>query len=99
MLLISLGPALDIALANLIIAGGAAAQAAIGMGLNLFAVLPGPLPPAEAFEELLASARNLNDRLRGTVQDERGEVLSAARIAAIREELAPGAPSAVQTPP
>jgi uncharacterized protein len=38
MLLISLGPALDIALANLIIAGGAAAQAAIGMGLNLFAV-------------------------------------------------------------
>ena len=38
MLLISLGPALDIALANLIIAGGAAAQAAVGMGLNLFAV-------------------------------------------------------------
>ena len=34
MLLISLGPALDIALANLIIAGGAAAQAAIGMGVN-----------------------------------------------------------------
>jgi uncharacterized membrane protein YfcA len=38
MFLISLGPALDIALANLIIASGAAAQAAIGMGLNLFAV-------------------------------------------------------------
>src|SRR5437762_989933 len=39
MLLISLGPALDIALANLIIASGAAAQAAIGMGLNPFAIL------------------------------------------------------------
>jgi cell division protein ZipA len=68
-------------------------------GLNLFAVLPGPLSAAEAFEELLASARNLNDRLRGVLQDEHGEVLSAARIAAIRQELAPGAPGGAGAPP
>jgi cell division protein ZipA len=68
-------------------------------GLNIFAVLPGPLPPAQAFEELLASARNLNERLQGALQDERGESLSAARVAAIREELAEAAPGAADTPP
>ena len=68
-------------------------------GLNLFAVLPGPLPPAQAFEELLASARNLNERLQGAVQDERGEVLTAARIAAIRQELGESAPAAADPPP
>jgi cell division protein ZipA len=56
-------------------------------GLNLFAVLPGPLPPAEAFDELLASARGLNDRLLGALQDERGEPLTQSRAAAIREQL------------
>jgi cell division protein ZipA len=68
-------------------------------GLNLFAVLPGPLPPPQAFEALLASARNLNERLQGAVQDERGEVLTAARIAAIRQELGESAPSAADAPP
>jgi cell division protein ZipA len=68
-------------------------------GLNLFAVLPGPLPPAEAFEELLASARNLNERLHGTLQDARGEALDPARIAAIREELADVVPQASEPPP
>jgi cell division protein ZipA len=56
-------------------------------GLNLFAVLPGPLPAAEAFDELLASARGLNDRLEGALQDERGEPLTQMRAAAIREQL------------
>jgi cell division protein ZipA len=68
-------------------------------GLNLFAVLPGPLPPPQAFEALLASARNLNERLQGAVQDERGEVLTAERIAAIRQELGESAPSAADAPP
>jgi FtsZ-interacting cell division protein ZipA len=68
-------------------------------GLHLFAVLPGPLPPPQAFEELLSSARNLNERLQGALQDERGEALSAARIAAIREELAQGTPAAAEQPP
>ena len=57
-------------------------------GLNLFAVLPGALPPAKAFEELLTSARNLSERLQGALQDERGEPLTPMRAAVLREELA-----------
>ncbi len=57
-------------------------------GLNLFVVLPGPLPPARAFDELVASARNLSERLQGALQDERGEPLTPLRTAAIREALA-----------
>jgi len=68
-------------------------------GLNLFAVLPGPLPPAQTFEELLASARNLNERLQGAVQDAHGEALTAARIAAIRAELTPSAAAGEDAPP
>jgi FtsZ-interacting cell division protein ZipA len=68
-------------------------------GLHLFAVLPGPLPPAQAFEELLSSARNLNERLQGALQDERGEALDAARVAAIREELAQATAATADPPP
>ena len=57
-------------------------------GLNLFMVLPGPLPAAAAFEALLGAADNLNERLQGEVQDERGEPLTVARIAQLRESLA-----------
>lgn len=75
-------------------------------GLNLFAILPGPLSPAEAFEELLATARSLNDRLQGGLQDELGKPLTPARIAVLRESHAartaasppPDAPQP-QTPP
>lgn len=68
-------------------------------GLSLFAVLPGPKTPMQAFEELLATARNLNERLQGALQDERGGPLTALRIASIRESLRaeaadPHAPSA-----
>jgi FtsZ-interacting cell division protein ZipA len=57
-------------------------------GLNLFCVLPGPLAPTEALEELFTAARNLNDRLHGALQDEGGEPLTALRAAALREALA-----------
>lgn len=57
-------------------------------GLSLFAVLPGPLSPVETFDELLVTARSLNDRLRGALQDERGEPLTPTRSASIRENLA-----------
>ncbi|MGH8148433.1 MAG: cell division protein ZipA C-terminal FtsZ-binding domain-containing protein, partial [Steroidobacteraceae bacterium] len=60
-------------------------------GLSLFAVLPGPLPAARALDELLASARNLNDRLQGQLQDERGAPLTPLRAAEMREGL--GTPS------
>jgi FtsZ-interacting cell division protein ZipA len=56
-------------------------------GLSLFAVLPGPKAPAQAFEELLATARNLNERLEGALQDERGGPLTPLRVASIRESL------------
>ncbi|HEU4626701.1 MAG TPA: cell division protein ZipA C-terminal FtsZ-binding domain-containing protein [Steroidobacteraceae bacterium] len=56
-------------------------------GLSLFAVLPGPLPPQETFDELLHTARALNDRLQGALQDERGEPLTPMRSAAIRQSL------------
>jgi cell division protein ZipA len=68
-------------------------------GLNVFAVLPGPLSAPEAFEELLASARQLNERLQGTLQDERGDALTAERIAITRAELAGQAAPPAEPPP
>ncbi|MHB8816881.1 MAG: cell division protein ZipA C-terminal FtsZ-binding domain-containing protein [Steroidobacteraceae bacterium] len=56
-------------------------------GLSLFAVIPGPKTPAQAFEDLLATARNLNERLEGALQDERGGPLTPLRVAAIRESV------------
>jgi len=57
-------------------------------GLNLFAVLPGPKSAEKAFEELLMTARSLNERLEGALQDERGGPLTPTRIAALRDSLA-----------
>jgi len=62
-------------------------------GLSLFAVLPGPKPPPQAFDELVFAARNLNERLHGVLQDERGSPLTPARIALLREQLSAGATS------
>jgi len=53
-------------------------------GLNLFTVLPGPLPPAEAVEELLQVAGTLAARLQGQLTDDRGEPLSAPRVQELR---------------
>ncbi len=62
-------------------------------GLSLFAVLPGPMPPRQAFDELVFAARNLNERLQGVLQDEQGTPLTPARIEQLREELRAGAAS------
>jgi cell division protein ZipA len=62
-------------------------------GLSLFAVLPGPKPPPQAFEELVFTARNLNERLHGVLQDELGSPLTAARIAVLRDQVRGGANS------
>jgi cell division protein ZipA len=56
-------------------------------GLNLFAVLPGPKTPQKAFEDLLMTARMLNERLEGALQDERGGPLTPMRIQALRDAL------------
>jgi cell division protein ZipA len=56
-------------------------------GLNLFAVLPGPLPEREAFDELVHSARGLAERLDGKLTDQHGEELTPQRIARLRQSL------------
>jgi cell division protein ZipA len=62
-------------------------------GLSLFAVLPGPKPAGQAFDELVFAARNLNERLHGVLQDEQGTPLTPARIEQLREQLRVGAGS------
>jgi len=57
------------------------------VGLNLFAVLPGPKTPQKAFEDLLLTARMLNERLEGALQDERGGPLTPTRVHTLRETL------------
>jgi cell division protein ZipA len=57
-------------------------------GINLFAVLPGPLPEREAFDELVHAARQLAERLDGRVTDQHGEELTAQRISRLRQSLA-----------
>jgi len=56
-------------------------------GLSLFAVLPGPKTAPQAFDDLLATARTLNERLQGVLQDEQGGPLTPARIASLRDSL------------
>jgi cell division protein ZipA len=56
-------------------------------GLNLFAVLPGPLPEREAFDELLHAARSLAERLDGKMTDQHGEELTQQRLARLRQSL------------
>jgi FtsZ-interacting cell division protein ZipA len=60
-------------------------------GLNLFAVLPGPAPEREVFEELVHAARQLAERLDGVITDQHGEELTAGRIARLRQALEEGA--------
>jgi cell division protein ZipA len=57
-------------------------------GVTLFAVLPGPTPPLETMDELLATARGLAEQLSGMVQDGKGMPMSPQRAAALREDIA-----------
>jgi len=56
-------------------------------GLNLFAVLPGPLSEREAFDMLVRAARSLAERLDGAITDQHGEELTAQRISRLRQSL------------
>jgi FtsZ-interacting cell division protein ZipA len=62
-------------------------------GLSLFAVLPGPKSPSDTFDDLLSTARGLNDRLEGALQDERGRPLTPLRVASLRHNLPAGVSS------
>lgn len=57
------------------------------VGLSLIAVLPGPKSPQKAFEDLLLTARMLNERLEGALQDDKGGPLTPMRIQALRNSL------------
>ena len=54
-------------------------------GINLFAVLPGPLSTEASLEKLTAVATELAQRVEGRVQDERGMPFDSAHPAAWRE--------------
>jgi cell division protein ZipA len=55
-------------------------------GIALFAVLPGPVPAAEAFDEMIFSARALATHLSGSLTDERGAPLTTLRVGKLRED-------------
>ncbi len=57
-------------------------------GLNLFCVLPGPLPHRESFERLLQVGRTLAQRIRGVLCDGKGRPLTDSRIVELRREVA-----------
>ncbi len=55
-------------------------------GIAMFAVLPGPVPAAEAFDEMIFAARALATHLSGSLTDERGAPLTTLRVGKLREE-------------
>ena len=57
-------------------------------GLNLFAVLPGPLPGRDTVDKLLLAGHTIARRLRGELQDSQGRLLDEARLAEMRREAA-----------
>jgi FtsZ-interacting cell division protein ZipA len=61
-------------------------------GLNLFTVLPGPVPGPAAVDELLECAQVLSRRLRAALQDDAGQPLSPARTAVMRNTAAAAPP-------
>lgn len=61
-------------------------DASLFRGLNLFAVLPGPLPGREAVDKLLLVGHTLAQRVRGELQDGRGQPLTEAKLAEMRRE-------------
>jgi cell division protein ZipA len=57
-------------------------------GLNVFSVLPGPLPPQRMLEELVGVARALAHRLGAVVQDPERQELDGVRLAALQQSVA-----------
>ena len=62
------------------------------LGLNLFAVLPGPLPGRETVDKLLLAGHTLAKRLKGDLLDSKGQPLTEARLAEMRREAGAAGP-------
>ncbi len=56
-------------------------------GISLFAVLPGPIDGADAFDLMMAAARAIAQSLDGELLDESGSTLSIQRERYLREEI------------
>lgn len=56
-------------------------------GISLFMVLPGPVDGAQAFDRMMAAARELAGTLEGELLDESGSTLSIQRERYMREEV------------
>ena len=63
-------------------------------GLNLFAVLPGPLAPGATVDRLVDAACDIAQRLEGRVQDENGMPLDVERLDLLRRAASGEAASA-----
>ena len=61
-------------------------------GLNVFSVLPGPLPPVRMLEDLVGLARSIAQRMSAVVQDEHGAELDAVRVLQLRQNLPDSGP-------
>lgn len=61
------------------------------LGINLFAVLPGPMPGRDTVDKLLLAGHTLAQRLRGDLLDSKGQPLTEARLAEMRREAAAAA--------
>lgn len=56
-------------------------------GINLFTVLPAPMPDHEALDQLFATGERLAERLDGVLQDGEGRALDTAGLAALRQNM------------
>ncbi|MES1192152.1 MAG: cell division protein ZipA C-terminal FtsZ-binding domain-containing protein [Steroidobacter sp.] len=56
-------------------------------GITLFMLLPGPLPGAEAFEQMMSCAQRLSHLTSGVVQDESGVMLLESGIQRLRDKV------------
>lgn len=56
-------------------------------GVTLFLTLPGPMAALDAWDAMLATARNLGERLHADILDDAHSTLTRQRSAQIREEM------------
>jgi hypothetical protein len=68
-------------------------------GVGLFAVLPGPLPPAAALDHLLDTAGDLAQRLQARLYDEHGKPLDEERLESMARIVQSMTDGALRTEP